>query len=65
MIALSVLIREAASRKGYANVKPKQLETVLEFGKGKDVFVSLPTGFGKTLIYVRCITQCASRQPVL
>ena len=50
-IALSALIREAASRIGYDNVKPKQIEAVLEFCKGKDVFVSLPTGYGKTLIF--------------
>ena len=50
-IALSALIREAASKIGYENVKPKQIETVLEFCKGKDVFVSLPTGYGKTLIF--------------
>ena len=50
-IVLSALIREAASRIGYDNVKPKQIEAVLEFCKGKDVFVSLPTGYRKTLIF--------------
>ncbi len=30
-IALSALIREAASKIGYENVKPKQIEAVLEF----------------------------------
>ena len=39
-IALSALIRKAASGLGYANGKPKQLEVVLEFCKRKDVFVS-------------------------
>ena len=38
-IALSALIREVASKIGYDNVKPKQIEAVLEFCKGKDVFV--------------------------
>ena len=50
-LALSVLVREAASRLGFANVKPQQMEAILAFCQGKDVFVSLPTGFGKTLIF--------------
>ena len=32
-------------------LKEKQREAVLEFISGKDVFVSLPTGYGKSLIY--------------
>ena len=35
-IALSALIRETASKIGYENVNPKQIEAVLEFCKGKD-----------------------------
>ena len=50
-LALSVLVREAASRLGFTNVKPQQLEAILAFCGGKDVFVSLPTGFRKTLIF--------------
>ena len=50
-LALSVLVREAASRLGFANVKPQQMEAILAFCQGKDVFVSFPTGFGKTLIF--------------
>ena len=49
-IVLSALTREAASKIGYENVKPKQMEAVLKFCKGRDVFVSLPTGYGKMLI---------------
>ena len=45
MIALSALICETVSKIGYANVKPKQLEAVLDFCKGIDVFVSLLTGY--------------------
>lgn len=33
------------------DLKEKQLEAILEFLSGKDVFVSLPTGYGKSLIY--------------
>ena len=32
-------------------LKEKQLEAVMEHMKGKDVFVSLPTGYVKSMIY--------------
>ena len=50
-IALSVLVRKVASRLGFVNVKPQQLEAILAFCEGKDVFMSLPSGFRKTLIF--------------
>ena len=37
---------------GFPNAKPHQLEAILVFCKGKDVFMSLPTGFGKKLNFV-------------
>ena len=46
-----MLVREAASRIGFPNFKPQQLEAMLAFCKGKDVCVSHPTGFGKMLIF--------------
>ena len=49
--ALSVVIRQVASRLGYANVKSKQIEAISGFCRGEDVFVSLPTGYGKTRIF--------------
>ena len=48
---ISALIPEAASNIGYDSVKSKQIQAVLEFCKGKDIFASLPTGYGKTLIF--------------
>ena len=36
---------------GYREVRSEQLEAVREFIKDKDVFVSLPTGSGKSLCY--------------
>ena len=41
---------QAARELGYV-LKPKQEEAVLAFVGGHDVFVSLPTGFGKTLCF--------------
>ena len=48
---ISLLVREAASRLGFPNVKPHQPEAILAFCEGEDVCVSLPTGFGKTPIF--------------
>lgn len=39
------------TRKLSIDLKEKQLEAILKFLSGKDVFVSLPTGYGKSLIY--------------
>ena len=39
---------------GYSAANPEQMEAVKEFVKGKDVFVSTPTGSGKSLCYVVC-----------
>ena len=50
-IALSALICDAGSQIGYKNVNLKQIEAALDFCKGKDVFVSRSTGYGKTLIF--------------
>ena len=32
-------------------MEPEQLQVVVEFLSGKDVFAVLPTGFGKSLCY--------------
>ena len=45
------LITEAASLYCYANFKDEQEEVLKSFVEGKDVFVSLPTGYGKSLCY--------------
>ena len=41
------LIAEVARTHGYESLKEEQLLAIEEFVLGKDVFVSLPTGFGK------------------
>ena len=45
------VIREAARDLGIAFLKEKQLEAVKTFVEGKDTFVALPTGYGKSIIY--------------
>ncbi|XP_019852358.1 PREDICTED: ATP-dependent DNA helicase Q-like SIM [Amphimedon queenslandica] len=47
---LEKCVLEAASRFGFS-LKEKQLEAIMTFMSGNDVFVSLPTGYGKSLIY--------------
>ena len=36
---------------GYKRMKPEQMNVVISFLRGRDVFAVLPTGFGKTLCY--------------
>ena len=41
----------SARQLGYESVKDKQLTCISDFVSGKDVIVSLPTGYGKTMCY--------------
>ena len=54
----------AASKLGISSLKDKQREAITSFVDGDDVFVSLPTGYGKSLCYtllplVRQSQRCA------
>ena len=40
-----------AAEAGYNNLKQEQVKAVVEFVRGSDIFVSLPTGYSKSLIY--------------
>ena len=51
MAGLEKAANAAASKLGYPALKPEQLQVVVEFLSGKDVFAVLPTGFGKSLCY--------------
>ena len=42
---------EDVSRQVGLCLKEKQFEAILNFVSGRDVFVSLPTGYGKSIIY--------------
>ena len=43
-------IATAAHSLGYV-LKPEQRTSIFQFARGSDVFVSLPTGYGKSLCY--------------
>lgn len=44
-------ITESGKQLGYDKLKPKQIEALTSFLQGNDTFVSLPTGYGKSIIY--------------
>ena len=44
-------LEDAVSMYGITQLKPKQREAMLSFLSGIDVFVTLPTGYGKSIIY--------------
>ena len=47
----SEALAETIKELGLSSLKPKQVEAIQAFVNGNDVFVSLPTGYGKSLIY--------------
>jgi len=50
-IFLSLALDLASQRMGIDGLKPKQLEAIESFVSGKDTFVSLPTGYGKSVTF--------------
>ena len=50
-ISLEDIARSAASSLGYTFIKPEQEQAISSFMEGNDVFVSLLTGYGKSLCF--------------
>ena len=48
---IETAIGVAFNKLGYSTVKEEQVEAAREFVKGRDVFVAIPTGSGKSLCY--------------
>ena len=49
-VLVAEAITEGAKAFGLA-LKDKQIEAITAFVEGQDTFVSLPTGYGKSIIY--------------
>ena len=50
-VYLAQIIIKAAQLLRYDGLKEKQLEAIVSFLQDNDMFVALPTGYGKSLIY--------------
>ena len=48
---LEAIVKDCTRKLGYMDLKDEQLAAVTAFVEGNDVFVSLPTGYGKSLCY--------------
>ena len=48
---ITTIVCVVAAEAGFQDLKPEQMQVILEFIDGHDIFVSLPTGYGKSLIY--------------
>ena len=48
---LPCVLEEAVKTAGFGPLKAKQQEAPVAFVSGKDMFVALPTGYGKSIIY--------------
>ena len=50
----SLAFEEVKHQFNLTNILPHQEKSIREFFKGKNIFVNLPTGYGKSLIF-QCI----------
>ena len=50
-------IVQAARKLGYGDVKSEQSRVIREIVAGNDVFVALPTGYGKSLCYALAVAR--------
>ena len=56
------VVQETFTKLGYNRVKPEQMTAIEAFISGMDVFVFLPTGFGKSLIYATLVPPLLGRR---
>ena len=56
------VITEAAKAAGVKKLRAHQQKAVEEFVKGSDVFIALPTGYGKSIIKYGIIIALSVRQ---
>ena len=45
-------VNKAVNKSGFSSLKPQQKMAINEFINGRDVFVVLPTAFGKIMFYL-------------
>ena len=50
------VVHEPFAKLGYDRIKPEQTTTIEAFIRSMDVFVTSPTGFGKSLIYATLVS---------
>ena len=48
---IECVIHDVSIELGFTSLKPKQKEAIVAFVLGNDTFVSLPTGYGKSVIF--------------
>jgi len=51
MMSLLLILSRVANKMGYQELRAKQQEAILAFMRGRDVFITLPTGCGKLLLF--------------
>ena len=49
------VVQETFAKLGYDRVKPEQMTAIEAFISGIDMFVTSPTGFGKSLLYATLV----------
>lgn len=52
MDAMQAAIEASMLKAGITQLKEKQRQCIIQFISGHDVFASLPTGYGKSLILI-------------
>ena len=46
-----IALKRAMECMGISDMKPKQIDAIKNFVSGRDTFVTLPTGYGKSIIF--------------